>query len=136
MAYQISINQRFDRLTFFHFIISGYLQSEFLQTVPLVFRCKPLPFRCALDILLLSIISKSKSFNCLLTTSIVTFPAPVSDLIIGFDNIIFAFGNFWDMNDLIFNMLFTISDELQEEASFFSTCKITLFGCFCISSIK
>ena len=33
MVYEISLNQRFDPLTFFYFIISGYLQSDFLQTV-------------------------------------------------------------------------------------------------------
>ena len=105
--------------------------------ITLVFRYKPLPFRCALD-KTLSIRSISKSFNCLLTSSIVTFPAVVPDLIIGFDKIIFAFGNFWDMNNLSFNMLFTTSDELQKEASFVPTCNITspvsrhdLFGQVC-----
>ena len=88
-----------------------------------MFRCKLLPFRCALDKLLLSIMSISKSFNCLLTSSIVNFPAAVSDLKIGFDKIIFAFGNFWDMNDLSYNMWLTILDELQEEASFVPTYK-------------
>ena len=64
-----------------------------------MFRCKALKFRCALDILLLSIISKSKSFNCMLTSSIVIFQAAVWSII---------FDNFWDTNDLSFNMLFTI----------------------------
>ena len=33
MVYEILIDQRFDLLTFFYFIISRYLQSDFLQTV-------------------------------------------------------------------------------------------------------
>ena len=133
----MSINQRFDPLTFlFHNFRILSIRFFASCNIPLVFRCKSLPFRCALDKLLLSIISKWKSFNCLLTSSIVTFPATVSDLIIGFDKIIFQFRNFWDMNHLSFNMLFTISDELQDEASFVPTCKITLSRCFCISDIK
>ena len=64
-----------------------------------MFRCKALKFRCALDILLLSIISKSKSFNCMLTSSIVIFQAAVWSIM---------FDNFWDTNDLSFNVLFTI----------------------------
>ena len=138
MVYEISIGQRFDLLTFFYFIISGYLQSDFLQTVtyPWCLGTSLLPLRCALDKFLLSIISKSKSFNCLLTLSIVTFPVAVSDLIIGFDKIIFTSGNFCYMNDFSFNMLFTISDELQEEGPLVPTCKITLSGCFCSNSIK
>ena len=34
VVHEISIDQCFDRLTFFCFITSGYLQLDFLQTVP------------------------------------------------------------------------------------------------------
>ena len=52
---------------------------------------------------------------------VVAFPAAESDPIIGFDKLTFVFGNFEDVKDLSFNMLFIISDELQEEASFVTT---------------
>ena len=68
----------FDRSTFWlaDFFLNFRIPSiRFFANcnIPLVFRGNPLPFRCALDKWLLSIISKSKSFNCLLTSSIVTF---------------------------------------------------------------
>ena len=139
MVYEILIYQRFDRLTLFYNFRIPSIKSFANCNIPLVFRCTPLPFRCPLD-KLLSTISKSKSFNCLFTSSIVTFAAAASDLIIGFDKITFAFGDFWDMNNLSFNLLFTISDELQVEASFVPgfvpTRKITLPGCFCSHVIK
>ena len=75
MVYEISVDQRFEPLTFFYFKISTRFQSGYLQKA--AYACYLhgslyRSFRC-LDKLLLSTISKLKSFSRLLTSSLTTF---------------------------------------------------------------